>query len=325
MGVDFKQLNSLIATYYNEGEFVSTDTDTKLKNAMSSLFDEMDNGGVKDGKLSKDDGLTSAYESLFGITDSKFLTKQEFLGQIDTYVNKLGNERATLDNNYRNPDFKAPLSAEGAKEEGKNLYNLLKGDTENYKYQIANESLAKINKNNVVDFIKGFNTANEGKSWTNEGIIEFLDDEWDGGALEFTNKKNIITSLLEAAKEKGLENTNEYKIIKAIIKQYEENGPCADAKDFRGNRKVDWTKVITGGIVSENDLTTLTSVTGGTIAAGAAIKKIGFKGLAKMGLKGLLKFTGVGYAIGAAAGALDYTRDCERLDKAIEALINKMN
>ena len=29
MGIDFKELNSLIATYYNEGEFVSTETDNK--------------------------------------------------------------------------------------------------------------------------------------------------------------------------------------------------------------------------------------------------------------------------------------------------------
>ena len=307
MGIDFKQLNSLIATYYNEGEFVSTDTDTKLKNAMSSLFDEMDNGGVKDGKLSKDDGLTSAYESLFGITDSKSLTKQEFLGQIDTYVNKLGNERATLDNNYRNSDFKAPLSQEEAYNYGKDVFKMIDGESMDDDYSIVNQYLKKINKNTVLKFLEGYYDTKKANGniiydhFDDEGIIEHLDDEYDNGEIEMSSKKNIIISLMELAEQEGLTESTNYLKIKNILDKPDYASTSTNTT-FNHNRRVSWKNAIGGGGIL------------------AAIGAWAATGTAVGGPLGAV----VGGVIGAASAYYNATTDNEILDRAIQGLYDEI-
>ena len=301
MGIDFKQLNSLIATYYNEGEFVSTDTDTKLKNAMSSLFDEMDNGGVKDGKLSKDDGLTSAYESLFGITDSVSLTKQEFLGKIDTFVNTLGNNRAVLSEDYRKDDFNAPLNQEQAYNYGKDVFIMIDGESMDDDYSIVNQYLKKINKNTVVKFLEGYYDTKKANSniiydhFDNEGIIEHLDDEHDNGEIEMSSKKNIITSLMELAAEEGLTESTNYLKIKNILNK-PEYASTSTTKTFNQNRRMSWKNAIgSAGICATSG-----AVIGGPLGAL------------------------IGGAIGIAYSYYNATTDNEILDRAIQGLYDEI-
>ena len=77
-----------------------------------------------------------------------------------------------------------------------------------------------------------------GKAGAKEGLLERLDDEYDGGTISMDNKKKIVTSLLEVAEEVGLKDSPEYKKIKSIMNKYEEGHSC-EAKNTFNNGGLD--------------------------------------------------------------------------------------
>ena len=298
MGVDIAKLNNLFADYYNSGEFVTNDLKNNLKKALGALFDELDNGGVKDGKLTSADGLSEEYASLFSITDSTSLTKEEFLSNIDTYVNTLGEKRAKLSETYRKEGYEQPLSAEASKNNGKMVFDMIDGASLDDDYPIVNQYIKQLDKTTVLPFLEGYYEKQSGC----EGIIEHLDDEYDGGTIEFSSKKNIITSLMTLAKEEGLTKSLNYIRLENILNkpEYVDN----TAKDFNRGHRFNWT----GG----------TPIFGGAIG-GAVVGAI--TGFCTGGPVGAVIGAVVGGAVGyPALGAADQITDNEIIDKAIKGL-----
>jgi len=94
-----------------------------------------------------------------------------------------------------------------------------------------NEILAEVDKDNVMNLLTGY-YINAGKLGATEGLIERLDDEFDGGKIEMANKKLLINSLLEVAKDVGLETSAHYIKIQAIMKKYEAGHGCENENTF---------------------------------------------------------------------------------------------
>ena len=69
-----------------------------------------------------------------------------------------------------------------------------------------------LNKNNIVEFLNGFYIHD-----SHEGIIEFLDDEHDDGKIKLENKVNIINSLIERAKEAGIDENQISGLLKDVV------------------------------------------------------------------------------------------------------------
>ncbi len=91
---------------------------------------------------------------------------------------------------------------------GNNVAGLLTGWTDSDDDEEIGLELGKITKDNVVSFLKGYyESAGKG----GEGLIEKLDDDtWDDN-VPISLEKNIIKSVLDKAKEMGLENEMSYK------------------------------------------------------------------------------------------------------------------
>lgn len=185
---------------------------------------------------------------------------------------------------------------------GRKLYKLTDGDTDSHQYNRVNKILEQVDKDNVVQFLNSYNSKkkyNPNSITHTEGIIEMLDDEWDGGAIKMDNKKHLIEAFLEKAKELKLEGTDEYKEIEDILENYQEDGKYANKKTFNHGVK---------GFFGKKS-------TYSGAAAGAAIGSI---------------FGIVGAAVGAVAGGLigglfKRRTDNENIDMYMKILLGKMN
>ena len=87
-----------------------------------------------------------------------------------------------------------------AKANGKFVGEKLIGYTDSYVYTEVNNKLSELDEDNIVSFLDGYyvDAKRLGKV---EGLIEKLDDEYDGGTITMDNKKNIVNSLLTVAEE----------------------------------------------------------------------------------------------------------------------------
>lgn len=95
----------------------------------------------------------------------------------------------------------------------------------------VNDTLSNVSKENVMILLNGYYIT-AGKLGATEGLIERLDDECDGGKIEMENKKKLINSLLEVAKDAGLETSAHYIKIQTIMKKYETGHDCAEKTTF---------------------------------------------------------------------------------------------
>ena len=132
---------------------------------------------------------------------------------------------------------------------GEEFLSVLKKYTKKKEYSDINTGLAALNKDNIVPFLEDYYKASEykgdgsesfsnGFSTKNKGIMERLDHEHDAGAkITMENKKNVVNSLLKAAYESGLQNTDEYKKIQEIIKLYEPGEKYETRTNLRGDSK----------------------------------------------------------------------------------------
>lgn len=170
---------------------------------------------------------------------------------------------------------------------GAELYNKLSGTTDNRYYNRINDTLASLDKENVVAFLKDYyDESGYDGSLSDEGIIEQLDDECDGGRLKMENKRNLINSLMSKASDLGLSNDSDYKELEDYLSEYDDAHPDADTF-----RKDTWGRNFWGRL----------GVATGAAATGAAVGA-GIGALA--GLKSGGKFAKKGAIIGCIVGAV---------------------
>lgn len=269
---------------------------------VDTIFAKLDTNS--DGKLSDKDKINSDWKELFGIDSSVSLTKRALASKLDDVLVEMSIKEAegdVIENDYSesyiSPEMQAEIN-QNAKDTGAELFDLIDGYTANYKYSIVNEILEGVNKDNVLDILEGYYSKRS--SANPEGIIEALDDEYDGGAITMENKKNLINSMLELAEENGLGNSVDCRIIRAILKMYDEGGTQETAKTFNHNHQYTIAGVVEGAAAGA----TAGAVVGGGIFSWATA------------------------AIGAVGGALgcfvDGKTDNEELDEAINNLRAKL-
>lgn len=322
MSVDLTKIGNLIKQAYNEGEWFDASEKQKLKTLMGSLFDEMDYGKTengktiqgKDGKISiKEDGITDEYAKLFGLTNENSLTKDEFLGKIDAVVKALGENEKAFPTQYRKSDFKLEevkiLTPQEAYTAGQDAFKKMQWNTEYTDYIVINESLEQLTPENVVEFLKGYNAAKSGANFLhkNEGIMEMMDDEHDDGELKMENKKHLVETLLKAAEAKGLQNSPNYKTINNIMKAYRNGGKLAGVTNF--NQRHEFTPKAWGSIAG-----------GGASGAAGAIAATFFATNPIGWIGGISSVIGGGIA----AACFDKRTDNERLDEAMNALLQEI-
>lgn len=111
---------------------------------------------------------------------------------------------------------------------GKNVAGLLTGWTDSDDDEEIGLELDKINKDNVVSFLKGYyDVAGKG----GEGLIEKLDDDtWDEN-VPISLEKKIIKAALDKAKEMGLENEMSYKRLSKYYDLFD-TGKYKDCTSF---------------------------------------------------------------------------------------------
>lgn len=131
---------------------------------------------------------------------------------------------------------------EQARANGNWVRQAIAGYTEEFDYVTVNKYISSeyLNKDNVVEFLDGY--YNNGKRGKIEGIIEHLDDEYDKGEIEFDNKVNIVTSLIERAKEAGV-SENYYEKLELIINNTDK---YAEKETFNKGGAGNWWKSILG-------------------------------------------------------------------------------
>ena len=190
---------------------------------------------------------------------------------------------------------------------GNELYHILDGNTDDYMYDRVNEIIDSehLDKDNVMKILEGFYAAK-----SHEGLIEMLDDEWDGGAILMDNKKNIIASLIQHAREKGFGNDADVQNLQRLFKQYT-TGNLKDATDFNNNG---WTKF------NHNRGSSIASGFVAGAATGATWGLVGGPLAPATSLGGAIG----GAIVGAVAGAMDRVTDNEVIDELMKKIYTKI-
>lgn len=221
---------------YAQNDFA---TESEKKELVTSIFSTLDTD--KDKDLDNDDKINDLYKKYFGIEKSGKLTEKDLMQKIDDIAYNISFEEAPdsdYSDDYVTPEKQAELDEKQCVKDdlaytnGYELYNMLDGKTSAIEYQDINIILEDLNKDNIMKFLEGFYSHGD-----SEGIIEFLDDEWDGDAISMNGKMNIIKSFLEHAKEKGFDNTIYYKRIERILDGYDSETD----KNFNTWHILDWT------------------------------------------------------------------------------------
>lgn len=143
-----------------------------------------------------------------------------------TFANKYNTEA----NNDDKSDDKQDRMLSGAE-----VYTKLHGRTADREYYKINNTLSQLDEKNVLEFLESYYDKSGYTDKSNEGIIEQMDDEYDDGRLEMDNKKNLIKTFLKVAKNKGLANDPDYKLIEDLIHDYENDEDLSKRKNFNTN------------------------------------------------------------------------------------------
>lgn len=324
------EVQSVVMKAIKEYAGNSLPTDADADKLVNTIFDKLNTNN--DNVLSADDKMSSDWKTLFGIDSSTKLSKSDLKAKIDDIVDEMSADGTVVENDYSedyvSPEKQKEINA-GAKQSGADLYDLIDGDTPDYAYSIVNEALEGVNKDNVLDFLNGYYSKRDGDKYkifgNHEGIMEALDDEWDGGAISMDNKKNLATSLLALAEENGLGNSKDCKIIKAILKMYSEGGEQETATDFNHNRQINWKGAAAAAGVSTAGVGTavlssflMNKNIGGKIVQGIS-KVTNWLNIASK------RFAWVIPSAITLAAACDTITDNERLDDAMNRLRADLN
>lgn len=189
----------------------------------------------------------------------------------------------------------------------------LGGVTRSYVYTEINSALGKLNKKNIMSFLDSYYVDGK-RAGKTEGLIEKLDDEYDGGTITMANKTKIVNSLLSLAEEKGLKDSVHYKELKRLITAYQKDTKLSTKKTFNQGG---WARLVNGEFIGS----TLGTAAGGA-AAGAATCAAGASWAA-----GSLAAGPIGWAAaigGVLWGLFDKVTDNEVIDKHLEALYNEI-
>ena len=140
-------------------------------------------------------------------------------------------EAKTIEEEKIAEETEATEIKEKAKADGKWLATALDGSTDTSTYTYVNEYLASLNKDNIMDFLTGYYIDGKEKN-SIEGLIEKLDDEYDDGKILMDNKKKIISSLIAAAEDAGLQNSSNCRELKIFLKTYDKDTDRKTATTF---------------------------------------------------------------------------------------------
>ena len=196
-------------------------------------------------------------------------------------------------------------SKETAKANGKAVAEDLRGWTMGKScYKRVNNSInpKALDKNNIVEFMEGFYDE---RSFLNpEGLIEFLDDEYDGkNKIEMSNKKNIVNSLLARAIDAGIsDNDKDYAAIVKIMNDYKTGGDFEGKKTFNNGGLRRFGRQLTGVAGASIGTALGLAIIGGPVVWGTAAVAV----------------------LGLVYGACDMTTDNEMLDKHMKSLYKKI-
>lgn len=193
-------------------------------------------------------------------------------------------------------------NSKSAYADGKDAHDKLNWSTDSKHYTGINSKLSGLNKDTVLTYVQGFY---DDKGTSPEGMIEHLDDEWDGGKITMDSKKNLINSFLEKAKELGFEKDEDYKAIQEIMQYYEPGQEYAESKDFNHTN---------GGFFES--LGKATGALGGAAGALGALVILSNPGAWVIGGSAL-----AGAVIGACC---DRRTDNEVIDECMKSLMKKM-
>lgn len=303
MGAEVKSVvYDLISKYKKIEEPTVSDSSELIEN----IFKHLNTNG--NDTLDNDDKMNASWKQYFGIDENSSISKSDLENKIDDIAcNVMEGTKIEEDYSY---DYRTSEQQQednkNAEANGKKLFRVIFKENDAYDYDEVNDLLNSVNKDNVINFIKGYNSA-KNNNWLSivnpEGIIEALDDEWDNGAISMDAKRNLVNSLLEAAKAKGLEKDPSYKKIENIMKHYNKDGSLSDKDGFDNRASY-----------------SLTAIGGGALAGAGGGGALGFAVTSWSGGWGAI----IGGLIGAAGGATQPTNDSERLDDAITALVEKM-
>ncbi len=130
--------------------------------------------------------------------------------------------------------------------QGLSTADWIDGPTDDIYYTQINDYLNNLDSSDVFDYLAGFYSKN-----FYEGIIEYLDDEQDNGAITMTAKKNLITAFVEFAKSKGIsESDSRIRTIELILKKYESDSAQECTTFNHGGGWCSFTRGIWNGISS---------------------------------------------------------------------------
>ena len=269
-----------------------------------------------DENVDIDDGAQNGnYDSVWEKSRVKELCEEKLNGTNPGFTAREANRifglelseptKATEEEGKNDPDYTPRPEGKDAYTAGNNVFKSInwtwtKWSTKDYEYTAVNEAIDKdhLDKDNIVNFLSGFYAGG-----SHEGIIEYLDDEIDGGAISMTNKKNIIQSLIDCAEENGLKGDAEVRTLKMILKAY-----------TTGQFK-DETKYTTFNQSSGYEIPTMTTAGGAAVGAG-----IGAAVTSWSGGWGAV----IGGAIGLVYGLFDNVTDNEQIDDLMRSIHKKL-
>ena len=197
-------------TIYEESESTGSRNYKRIFIVVNGEVTELENGLIKDNELQK----------IKGKTIEKTKTTAEAVEKaVEEKLEKLDEARKIKESKQERKD---------AYNAGRDVYDRVNGMNTNYTdYTQINQALSEVTEDTVIDFLDGFNS---GKSW--EGIIEYLDDEYDDGAISMDNKRHLIDTFIKKAKSLGLEDDTDLKNLENILKVFDEKSADKDWKNF---------------------------------------------------------------------------------------------
>jgi len=219
---------------------------------------------------------------------------------------------------------------------GDRVYRELLGYTDSDIQKRIGKAMDAINENNVVPFLKdyykasGYSPKGNNNSYrrSKHGLIERTENKHDnnGENISMAQQKKVISSLLKAAENCGLENTEEYRAVNSLYTDYTE-GIYSGKTDFRGHsRKGSWARNLKNKAESILIGAGALGIVGGICAiAGATI--LGLTAWPLVGVAALVGAIGglvADEAFHGAGGGWYKESDSEKLDKSMYALYQKI-
>lgn len=219
-------------------------TNSDRNTIVDTIFNKLNTDS--NNQLDNNDQMNDFYKKYFGIDISGSLTKAELKKKIDDIAYEMSFEEDGPVSDYAKA-YEKKKNLDNAYEKGSWLYEKLSGATDERYYTRINKYIdsERLDKDNIIGFLSGFYSHN-----SNEGIIEYLDDEHDDvGKIKMENKKNIIQSLINRAEELGLSDDPDVEELKMFLDDYS-GEEMKNEKTFNNGGWCDFSHGIWEGILS---------------------------------------------------------------------------